>query len=166
MKANRFKLEQDDEGVSPVIAVILMVAITVVLAATVYVWVSGFGTSGSIKKFPQVTMKDDTSDNTYAAATKDTLAVLEHRGGDSLNWGDYTLRAYEGTGTSTVAVIYDTAAGCAAGTAAPSGTWAVGNKVYICDSATYDFTSGAQLKLTIIDNNQNSIVYENTVVAS
>jgi flagellin-like protein len=31
-----------DEGVSPVIAVILMVAITVVLAATVYVWVSGF----------------------------------------------------------------------------------------------------------------------------
>jgi flagellin-like protein len=33
---------RSDEGVSPVIAVILMVAITVVLAATVYVWVSGF----------------------------------------------------------------------------------------------------------------------------
>lgn len=32
-----------DEAVSPVIAVILMVAITVVLAATVYLWVSGFG---------------------------------------------------------------------------------------------------------------------------
>lgn len=31
-----------DDAVSPVIAVILMVAITVVLAATVYVWVSGF----------------------------------------------------------------------------------------------------------------------------
>lgn len=31
-----------DEAVSPVIAVILMVAITVVLAAIVYVWVSGF----------------------------------------------------------------------------------------------------------------------------
>src|SRR5688572_14162378 len=51
MKANRFLNEADDEAVSPVIAVILMVAITVVLAATVYVWVSGFGTSGSIKKF-------------------------------------------------------------------------------------------------------------------
>jgi flagellin-like protein len=44
MKANRRVLNADDEGVSPVIAVILMVAITVVLAATVYVWVSGFGT--------------------------------------------------------------------------------------------------------------------------
>lgn len=32
-----------DEAVSPVIAVILMVAITVVLAAVVYVWVSGMG---------------------------------------------------------------------------------------------------------------------------
>ena len=37
-----------DDAVSPVIAVILMVAITVVLAATVYIWVSSFsGSSGS-----------------------------------------------------------------------------------------------------------------------
>ncbi len=43
MKANRKLLLKNDEAVSPVIAVILMVAITVVLAATVYVWVSGFG---------------------------------------------------------------------------------------------------------------------------
>ncbi|MEM1514363.1 MAG: archaellin/type IV pilin N-terminal domain-containing protein [Candidatus Thermoplasmatota archaeon] len=34
-------------GVSPIIAIILMVAITVVLAATIYVWVSGFGGGGS-----------------------------------------------------------------------------------------------------------------------
>lgn len=46
MKANRKFLNNDDEAVSPVIAVILMVAITVVLAATVYVWVSGFGSGG------------------------------------------------------------------------------------------------------------------------
>lgn len=46
MKANR-KFKRDDDAVSPVIAVILMVAITVVLAATIYVWVSGFGASGS-----------------------------------------------------------------------------------------------------------------------
>ncbi|WP_455392812.1 archaellin/type IV pilin N-terminal domain-containing protein [[Eubacterium] cellulosolvens] len=37
---------KDDEAVSPVIAVILMVAITVVLAGVLYVWVSGFGTTG------------------------------------------------------------------------------------------------------------------------
>src|SRR5581483_7535989 len=47
MKANQKFVNADDEAVSPVIAVILMVAITVVLAATVYVWVSGFGASTS-----------------------------------------------------------------------------------------------------------------------
>ena len=46
MKANR-KFLRGDDAVSPVIAVILMVAITVVLAATVYVWVSGFGSQSS-----------------------------------------------------------------------------------------------------------------------
>ncbi|HHH77670.1 MAG TPA: type IV pilin, partial [Thermoplasmatales archaeon] len=40
------KMWKDTTGVSPIIAVILMVAITVVLAATIYVWVSGFGGSG------------------------------------------------------------------------------------------------------------------------
>lgn len=47
MKANRKSLNREDEAVSPVIAVILMVAITVVLAATVYVWVSGFGSNSN-----------------------------------------------------------------------------------------------------------------------
>src|SRR5437773_12441924 len=47
MKANQKFLRDDDDAVSPVIAVILMVAITVVLAATVYVWVSGFGSNSS-----------------------------------------------------------------------------------------------------------------------
>lgn len=38
---------KDDEAVSPVIAVILMVAITVVLAGVLYVWVSSFGGGGT-----------------------------------------------------------------------------------------------------------------------
>lgn len=42
-KKNPTKPRANDAAVSPVIAVILMVAITVVLAAVVYVWVSGFG---------------------------------------------------------------------------------------------------------------------------
>jgi len=37
---------KNKEAVSPVIGVILMVAITVVLAAVLYVWVSGFMTAG------------------------------------------------------------------------------------------------------------------------
>jgi flagellin-like protein len=42
-----WKIRKDSEAVSPVIATILMVAITVVLAAVLYVMVMGFGTGGS-----------------------------------------------------------------------------------------------------------------------
>ncbi|HVL48242.1 MAG TPA: archaellin/type IV pilin N-terminal domain-containing protein [Candidatus Thermoplasmatota archaeon] len=66
MKSNRrFRLNRDD-AVSPVIAVILMVAITVVLAATVYVWVSGFGASGSQAK--NLSLSQGTASNLGAAS--------------------------------------------------------------------------------------------------
>ena len=46
MKANRKFVEADERAVSAVIGVILMVAITVAIAATVYVYVSGMLGSG------------------------------------------------------------------------------------------------------------------------
>lgn len=52
VKANR-RFVDGDEAVSPVVAVILMVAITVVLAASVYLWTSGFrgDTSSTASQF-------------------------------------------------------------------------------------------------------------------
>lgn len=47
MKANR-KFVNGEEAVSAVIGVILMVAITVAIAATVYIWVSGLGGGGTV----------------------------------------------------------------------------------------------------------------------
>lgn len=60
MKANR-KFVLADDAVSPVIAVILMVAITVVLAATVFVLVSDIGSNQ--KSGPTVSLRtDETND--------------------------------------------------------------------------------------------------------
>jgi flagellin-like protein len=47
MMKKMWKMRKDKSAVSPVIATILMVAITVVLAAVLYVMVMGFGGSGS-----------------------------------------------------------------------------------------------------------------------
>jgi flagellin-like protein len=47
MKRKSF-IRRDEEGVSPVIATILMVAITVVLAAVLYIMVIGLAPSGSV----------------------------------------------------------------------------------------------------------------------
>jgi flagellin-like protein len=74
MKANRKFLNGDDEAVSPVIAVILMVAITVVLAATVYVWVSGFGASGTQAK--NLSVSQGTATNLAAASGSVSYTIV------------------------------------------------------------------------------------------
>ena len=177
MKANRAVRDYDDEAVSPVIAVILMVAITVVLAATVYVWVSGFGTSGSIKKFPQVTLKDDPTDDDTSGdfdAPAGALGILEHRGGDAINLADYTFKVFRngaavdvdaGTpGADDVAFKLDDQTCASAGAA--TGSFSVGKKLYVCTDFTSAWAANDELKVQVIDNNQNSIVYENTVIVT
>lgn len=75
MKANR-KFVKDSEAVSPVIAVILMVAVTVVLSATVYVWASGFGGRSDTPKamtiVAQGVLQDGVKEFTVASATPGT----------------------------------------------------------------------------------------------
>ena len=66
MKANR-KFIEDGEAVSAVIGVILMVAITVAIAATVYVYVSGMLTTGSTTT-PDITFYFDDTANTLTVS--------------------------------------------------------------------------------------------------
>ncbi len=63
---------KEKAGVSPIIAIILMVAITVVLAATIYVWVSGFK-SGKQSENAAVTVKGE----------NDQIRVILTKGGDN-----------------------------------------------------------------------------------
>ena len=60
MKANRKFIEGDERAVSAVIGVILMVAITVAIAATVYVYVSGM-LGGGAQKAPSMAFNKQTS---------------------------------------------------------------------------------------------------------
>ena len=55
------RIEKNDEGVSPVIAVILMVAITVVLAAVLYVWAASFLEQGESAPIATFFVSEDSS---------------------------------------------------------------------------------------------------------
>lgn len=59
------KIWKDQNAVSPVIAVILMVAITVVLAAVLYVMVSGMLTTTSTTPTAGLTMNPGSTTNSY-----------------------------------------------------------------------------------------------------
>jgi len=115
MKANR-KFREADEAVSAVIGVILMVAITVAIAATVYVYVSGMIGSSPTSTPSVQFVKDDVTDKlTVASAdpgnlqwsdfnytqTEDGPLTL-HAGGATVMAGDWFSNC-----NGTVTIRYD-----------------------------------------------------------
>ena len=81
-------LIQDDDAVSPVIGVILMVAITVILAAVIATFVLGLGDSLS-NQAPQASFSCDNSNITMT-------------GGDDLDTSKLSFSGGDGTSISTV----------------------------------------------------------------
>jgi len=87
------------KGVSPVIGVILMVAITVILAAVIASFVFGMGSKlATAPPQVQLVLKDNatklTNGNTY-----DAVFDIEHSGGDDLIADDIVIYVYYANGT-------------------------------------------------------------------
>ncbi|KAF5419609.1 MAG: flagellin (archaellin), FlaG/FlaF family [Candidatus Methanocomedens sp.] len=100
MKANR-KFSKDEEAVSPVIGVILMVAITVILAAVIAAFVFGMG--GSLKEAPPSVSLIASSN----AATSGPDIIIEHSGGDQLLGSEWKISVVA-TGNNTAYVFSQT----------------------------------------------------------
>ena len=86
MKLNN--LFTDEDAVSPVIGVILMVAITVILAAVIGAFVLGIG--GSQEQAPQASV-------TFDYDSSGDLQAIEHGGGDTLQMDQLTASTSTGS---------------------------------------------------------------------
>lgn len=84
------KFRQNEEAVSPVIGVILMVAITVILAAVIAAFVFGMGTPS---KTPQANMQITKAD------VSDGYIKIEHKGGEPLSLVDFKITLTYGGST-------------------------------------------------------------------
>jgi flagellin-like protein len=83
------KNENNEQAVSPVIATILMVAITVVLAGVLYVWANSLaseGTDTSASTLNTYTAEDADDQANDAAGGADTLIRMQMTGKDDLAW--------------------------------------------------------------------------------
>lgn len=136
-KANQ-AFKQNDEAVSPVIGVILMVAITVVLAAVVFVLVSNLGKSSD--KAPDVAFLADENDNSITVTKADT----------GLTWDDFTIKVGSSDNPAGTAVD-DTDSLCSSPAGADNFT--AGTGLGDCP---------ANLKITIVHTASNSVVYTKT----
>ena len=75
----------NEEGVTPVIAIILMVAITVVLAGVLYVWVQSL-----IETRPASNWLNLSGELVVVDGSNAELE-LSHSGGDPITWSDYRV---------------------------------------------------------------------------
>ena len=87
---NMFKLRRDESGVSPVVGVILMVAITVILAAVIAAFVLG---QSEISSTPQASV---VVDNVNTDVTNSEYWInLSHKGGDTFYLNDIRFIVFD-----------------------------------------------------------------------
>ena len=92
----------DDRAVSPVIGVILMVAITVILAAVIGTFVLGLGDSlGDNQPNAQISVSIDD------ANTAEPQLTVDHNGGDSIASGALRIVVDEGTNSTANSSVFE-----------------------------------------------------------
>ena len=103
---------RNEEAVSPVIATILMVAITVVLAGVLYVWASslaGESTGGGLDTY---TFSDRDAAGDMSADGGDALVHIQMTSGDGLSWAVLKVSIVVDGGASYTCAEGDASADC------------------------------------------------------
>lgn len=135
------QLIKDDDAVSPVIGVILMVAITVILAAVIATFVLGLGDSLS-NTAPQASFSFDYED----ASSQDTLTIT-HDGGDSIDSGTLSAQISGASGDSSPNGEYSNLFSGASGSEVTAGTSDTIDDAAIDDGAGTLDLSGATVRV-------------------
>ncbi len=100
-----FKID-DNRGVSPVIGVILMVAITVILAAVIGTFVLGLGDSLQQTPQAQLNVEEGGAGESVADGSVEDLIDINHNGGDEIPANEIKIRLEEPGGSSWT-VLWD-----------------------------------------------------------
>jgi flagellin-like protein len=146
MKANR-KFRDGEEAVSAVIGVILMVAITVAIAATVYVYVSGMLPAGGTS-VPSITLVQD------AATAGGWVNFTVDSASQDAKWSD--LKVMIGTDDIGTPTETKTPADGACGYNGSGTPIKANGKLYINDSTSV--VAGAEVAIIHIPSNSRVIV--------
>jgi len=140
MKQKLNAVLNDDRGVSPVIGVILMVAITVILAAVIGTFVLGLG--DSLEQTPQAQLDVELTDEDGNGHDD---VVVNHNGGDAIEWADVRIE-FDGDGAKED----------------PTDEMTVGDTVLLIDGTSGD-EPATDDTITLIHEPSDSILLEVTL---
>jgi len=139
------KLKIGNKGVSPVVGTILLIAITVALAAIVATLVSGLGGRGAP---PSVMLTVSAKDN----SPTNTVLTIAHNGGDDLVTSDLKITVTDNLGNVTDVTS----------TIAPKGTLSVGGSLTATWSQTG--TKGTVITVYVIHNPSKQKLFSSTSI--
>jgi len=174
MKINTslFDRDSDERAVSPVIGVILMVAITVILAAVIGAFVLNLGSNlGNNGPQAQVAIQDASASLTSSQA--DNVFTITHNGGDTLQASQLKIMVTDGNGNKWAETGLNTAAGSidpVSGASkpldwvsTPGTTISTGDSFTVKEDTATQISQNTQLTVKIIDTNSNSVVAQATI---
>jgi flagellin-like protein len=162
----------DNRGVSPVIGVILMVAITVILAAVIGTFVLNLG--GELQSTPQAQIAVEDADDSSPVTDSNTKAAIDinHRGGDAIPASDIEIQVTAANGTQTTTMWTGSGTnndtiddnGDAGFEGSSLGDLSVGTTktVYVTSNGGDEYFNG-EWEVTIIHTPSDSILVDTTV---
>jgi len=149
------KNEKNEQAVSPVIATILMVAITVVLAGVLYVWANNLASDGTDTSASTLNTytADDAADDASAAGESDILIKMQMTGRDDLAWSfvKVTLSVGDNVYTCSVAAGDDCSITQSAGS--NDNAWEPGEYIFLSEGTQEICSnSGCMVDISVTHN--------------
>ena len=138
-----------EKAVSPVIATILMVAITVVLSGVLYVWAANLAESNTDGTFEMYTFSAASAPGEMTSETNDNLIIVTMDQGGDIDWAKVDVKiSIAGAASVTCAGPGETTGACIVLESDPTGNvWGIGeavtikeNGVDLCDGDTCEVT--------------------------
>ncbi|HJM19147.1 MAG TPA: type IV pilin N-terminal domain-containing protein [Candidatus Thalassarchaeaceae archaeon] len=163
------KNEKNEQAVSPVIATILMVAITVVLAGVLYVWANNLaseGTDTSASTLNTYTADDANDAASVAGDGADTLIKMQMTGKDDLAWSfvKITLSVGDNVYTCSVAAGDDCSISQQAGD--NDNAWEPGEYIFLSEGTEeICSTTGCAVDISVT-NNGHTVAGDGAVVVN
>ena len=161
---------RNEEAVSPVIATILMVAITVVLAGVLYVWASSLAEGNTDGNLALYVMDAEDANGSPSDEVNDNLVRVTMTQGSDINWAAISVKISVNNGAPVTCDNVWSADGVGCGLVEFGDTsdqvWSVGDGVTIKEnSALCGAGEVCSISVTITDTQEGKTLDESSSVA-
>jgi len=157
-----------EKAVSPVIATILMVAITVVLSGVLYVWAANLAESNTDGTFEMYTFSAASAPGEMTSETNDNLIIVTMDQGKDLDWAKLDVKlSIAGAASVSCAGPGETTGACMILESDPEGNvWGIGEAVTIKENGVDLCNSDVcEVSVSVVNSRQGKTLDESSITA-